>query len=318
MRKLSALMYAFTAAALLFTSCGGDDDEDIEPEVVVTPSFDFTASSDVTNGSTVKAAPGSDVTFIVSASKSDKNLKTVTVYEGQNIISDASRISVDGTEQTENPIDISNSENSAFTWTIVLKASTDEATNTYKVVVTDKDGLSTTLSFTINTNSSSNSSVKLYSSLASADEAATVGSFYNVAGNTTGTSGSFVDASTEASVDFAFLEKSIAARPTAKVALVALTDYYLAQPGNVTSKANFTTTTMFGSTSVSFDDASYSDIEGQSTSSTEVNISAGGVYSFYNSTTMVKGIVEVVSIDSSTDLMEFNVKFIEGYAPVLQ
>lgn len=311
-------MYAFTAAALLFTSCGGDDDEDVDPVVVTTPSFDFTASSDVTNGSTVKAAPGSDVTFIVSASKSDKNLKTVTVYEGQNIISDASRISVNGTEQTENPIDISNSENSAFTWTIVLKASTDEATNTYKVVVTDKDGLSTTLSFSINTNSSSNSAVKLYSSQAAASEAATIGSFYNVSGNTTGTSGAFVTAGTEASVDFAFQEKNVAAKPAAKVELVALSSYYLAQPGVVTDKDNFTTTTKFESTSVSFDDATYSDIEGQSTSSTEVSISAGGVYAFYNSTTMVKGIVEIVSIDSGTDLMEFNVKFIEGYAPALE
>lgn len=285
------------AAALFLTSCGGDD-EDPEPEVQ-NPTFDFTASSQVKNGETITTTPGSTVTLIVTGSKADKNLKQVSFYEGDNLISDASRITVGGEAQTENPVDIKNADNDNFTWTITLKASsTDGATNSYRVVLEDNDGLKSTLSFSIMTTSSEmNDGVKLYSSLAQANEAKTIGAFYAVMSNKTGTSAAFAGSSEEAKVDFAFLE-------------TGTNVYSLAQPGNVTATAGFTKTTLFAASNVTFSSATKAQIEAESPNATSVGISAGNVYSFYNSSTKTKGLVQVVSIDAN-DLMTFNVKFIE-------
>ncbi len=302
MRKLTTLMYFFMAAALFLTSCGGDD-ENPEPEVT-TPTFDFTASSEVKNGETISVTPNETVTIIVTGSKVDRNLKQVSFYEGENLITvtgvGEGRLTINGEVQDENPVDISNDDNENFTWTIQLKAASTEGSTNYKIVLEDNDELKTPLSFTIVTTSSDmNSGVKLYSSKATADAAATTGSFYAVMSNATGTSTAFVNTSTEAKVDFAFAGGGVTSEP-----------YTLAQPGNVTVKPNFTKTTLFASSSLNFSTATKSQIESESPSSASVAIAAGNVYSFYNSTTKTKGLVQIVSIDA-TDLITFNVKFIE-------
>lgn len=288
------------ASALFLTSCGGDDEEDGTPDVTK-PTFDFTASSEVKNGETISVAPNEPVTIIVTGSKVDKNLKEVSFYEGENLITVTTsngRLTIDGEIQNENPVDISNDDNENFTWTILLKAASTEGANNYKIVLEDNDELRSELSFTIVTTlSDMNEGVKLYSSLASADAAKTIGAFYAVESNTTGTSDAFVASSNEADVDFGFME-------------TGTNVYSLAQPGNVTVKPNFTKTTMFGTSGLTFSTATRAQISDESPSATSVSISAGKVYSFYNSTTNTKGLIQVVSIDAN-DLMTFNVKFIE-------
>lgn len=146
MRKLTSLMYFFIASALFLTSCGGDDEE--EKPAVQTPTLTFVAGSTVTDGATLELPASTVLGFTITGKKADKNLSTLAFYEGNDAIVNVSNLTIEGEKPSKNPYDIKSSDNGLFQYTVTLKLA-DAGTTNYKIVLTDKDGVSTSVSFTV-------------------------------------------------------------------------------------------------------------------------------------------------------------------------
>lgn len=290
MKKLSALMYAFIAAALFLTSCGGDDETDpLSPTITVSTAAPTTAVS-----------PSTEFTFSVDVRQGDAKLSYVTLREdGIELL--ASRVKVGGEQVTAtDQYDVSS--NSVLDFTVT--SGTKTGTYDFTVGVFDKDGLSASIEFDIVVGYDSETGV-VYSNLTST---AGVGSFYVAKTNTTYNT---ADAATNlADLDFAVNEPS-----TGTYKLVRPQDQ---ATSNTTVTGSTTATTMFGTSSLTFASATAAEIEAVSPSATEIALTSGATYAFYNSATNTKGLVKVTNIDTATDAVTFDIRYVEVQAQQLQ
>jgi len=131
------------------------DDElrNTETEFTVTtaglpPTLDFTTmmSGAVTIG--VNALQSYPLTAAIGSS----NLATMTVLENGVGIEDLSRVEWDGATPAANPFAIGEGNETGFdSKTLFIRSSATEGVNDYQVIITDENGLTSTLDFTITT-----------------------------------------------------------------------------------------------------------------------------------------------------------------------
>lgn len=283
-------MYAFIAAALFLTSCGGDDETDpLSPTITVSTAAPTTAVS-----------PSTEFTFSVDVRQGDAKLSYVTLREdGIELL--ASRVKVGGEQVTAtDQYDVSS--NSVLDFTVT--SGTKTGTYDFTVGVFDKDGLSASIEFDIVVGYDSETGV-VYSNLSQVSGA---GSFYVAKTNTTYNT---ADAATNlSSLDLALNEPS-----TGSFKLVRPQDQVQSSQPSI---KNGTATTTFGTSSLTFASATAAEIEAVSPSASEVTIASGTVYEFYNSVTNTKGLINVTSIDAANSTVTFDVRYVEVQAQQLQ
>lgn len=157
MKKISFLLLnAVIAASVLLTSCGSDDTDDPAPS---SPNVAVLAASTGTIDGDAEVLPGGTFTIGITVTKGDANLDEVSVNIGSNPLA-ASKIqtgataaaSVSAEAWTNLTQELSGDDKDGFTWyfTITTEATaTDGSTQAYSIVVTDKDGVSSTTTVTI-------------------------------------------------------------------------------------------------------------------------------------------------------------------------
>ena len=130
MKKLQKLLLGmFAVGALVFSSCGGDDEEPVGPSL----SFVGTSSADAT------VAPGETVTFSITASEGDANMDKISFRQSGNPLA-KEKFTVGGeVSDTDGEFSLSGGDKNVFTKVITLTAG--DASSTIAISVTDKDGL---------------------------------------------------------------------------------------------------------------------------------------------------------------------------------
>lgn len=158
MKKVSFLLLnAVIAASVLLTSCGSDDtDDDPAP---ASPNVNVLAASTGTIDGDAEVAPGETFTIGITVTKGDANLESVNVNIGTNPLAAAkiqtgatAAASMTATAWTSLTNDLSGDDKDGFTWyfTITTEATANDGdVQPYSIVVTDKDGESTTTTVTI-------------------------------------------------------------------------------------------------------------------------------------------------------------------------
>jgi hypothetical protein len=138
-------VFVFLAFSVFFTSCGDDTniiDTDQDPKLELLVS-DSTVASDVT------LKVGAAFTVELTGTKTDNDLRTITIQEaGVNIPISSNRLSLN---INSNPILLLGSDVNAFTLRFAISAHSDVSTKTYSFILEDTKGNKTTKSFAITT-----------------------------------------------------------------------------------------------------------------------------------------------------------------------
>ena len=138
-------VFVFVAFSVFFTSCGDDTDiidTDQDPKLELLVS-DSTVASDVT------LKVGAAFTVELTGTKTDNDLKTITIQEaGVNIPITSNRLS---SNINSNPILLLGTDVSSFTLRFAISAHSDVSTKTYSFILEDTKGNKTTKSFAITT-----------------------------------------------------------------------------------------------------------------------------------------------------------------------
>lgn len=293
MKKLSALMYMFVAATVLFTSCGGDDETDPLAPTITTAQTDATV------------APGDVVTLTVEVRQGDAKLSTLTVREsGAQIASD--RLSINGEAASNSEASITSNS----TVTIAITTPSTEGTFQYSVQIVDKDDVSANVEFTIVTKGASITShaVKLIQTPTSGQNNE---AFYSSSENVTYSYNTAnADASIQSKIDFGYFYQTDAK-------LISPSEYSVAS-GNNDAKNEWTNlnTTMFVASSLDFANVTTTELQAldftSGTSSTSA-LAVGDVVAF-KTAAGVSGILTVTSLTpgfGQTDSIEIQVKLLD-------
>jgi phosphatidylethanolamine-binding protein (PEBP) family uncharacterized protein len=155
MKKIFKYVPIILGLVMVMSSCG--DDDETEPAVVINPTLSVSVNGNqVASGATVNVETGDSVSLSITANRvgSGKDLNTMSITQsGANQTTPFNIQAGDNDPYTfgdGNPQTLKNADDETFVGTGVFTGITGtEGTTTYTITVTDKDALSTTVSFSI-------------------------------------------------------------------------------------------------------------------------------------------------------------------------
>lgn len=280
MKKFNYFLVSVLAlSTFLFTSCDNGEDEE-EPNG---PGVEFIAESGFEVGSKT-VEPGTVVKYKINITKGDKNIDRLEVLEdGNNFSVTKDRLSFDGVKATENPIDVD-----AGNVEVWITADVAGTTHEYSMVVTDKDGVSTTKTVTIT--SKTLSPISTYEVVLLGAQKAAAGSYFASSNGQVYASSEFN--ANKDKIDFSFAE--IGATNNLQPKLIAI---------DFRGDEDLTTNLdgrkcYFKASSMDFDNASKADIDGIMQSDKQsIVIELDKVYEFVTEDGR-KGLIKVTKLEN--------------------
>lgn len=140
MKKLKLFSLGLLSAALFLTSCNDDDETALGPVLTVTEASTASTGGDIT------VAPGATLEFVWRADRGDADLDQFAVSTTGGEWPSPLPASERGNSF---PYDIGNADDETYLDTLVLNIGQNPSVNSISFTVTDRDGLSEEVSFSV-------------------------------------------------------------------------------------------------------------------------------------------------------------------------
>jgi hypothetical protein len=280
----------FAAMAVLLSSCGDDDVDPVGPTLTFLTGQDGLVSADAT------ISLGESFKVKVNGSKGDKDLATLTIKkDGATISVDLidtmyNDVSKEVIDVTNGAYTLANSEDEGFTFTITITPNKEEA-SPYEFMLTDKDGLSSSLSLNITVGTNT---VEMANKALGAQTAASPG-YYSIAKGPI-SSTDFEDNKNDVNFSYAITDKN-GSEDAVSSKLISISDR---EAEGLNKNITGGVVTYFAVSSLDYTGATDNEISAISASSVStIQIEAGKTYEFVSGD--YKGLINVVSITDGDD-----------------